>query len=511
VHIGCLQFFTSRHGAITANLKKQTPFHLIDHRAAPLCHELTTTLLAALSSEAATTAVNTADAKGNIALHGTARYNLDKDGNVIDCDDDDDLAVCHTCIRALLAVGADPNTKNKAGVQAVSILDMLTVARSDASRYLSTDEHVVTVKALRQAGLDINVTHYSDCTEYHLHNAGGHDYSYHCSSNFRLLLDCGANVMLHDDTNDWTAMQCAAYYEADRGDPDGSGGNADVIQMLYDAGGHELLEGTTADGRALLHLASKWPDSIQKLRELGAPVNARDNSGQTALHYATAFGSNECVRALLDNDADIHAYGHAASDFDDTGSWQPIHFAILPDIDIDIADMLLASGATIDAKTTTGCTAAWLVARYGDTTHQYSIEIRSHSDCTVCQQLERLFSMGADLMHYSDKHGSLLHAAAGNGDVAIIEHLLKKGLTLSSNDKMHYTGSKQTPLHCAAQGGHTAMVQLLIDQGCDVIDADTDGNTALRLCLQGPCDNAACFNVLLNVGADALDITTHTR
>jgi ankyrin repeat protein len=376
-------------------------------------------LLAAMTPEATATVVNTADAKGNIALHGTARYSLDKDGNVIDCDDDDDLTVCHTCIRALLAVGANPSIKNKAGVQAVSILDVLTVARSDASRHLSTEEHVATVKALQQAGLDINVTHFSDRTEYHLHNAAGHDYSYHRKSNVRLLLDCGANVMLHDDTNDWTAMQCAAYYEADRDDPDGSGGNADVIQMLYDAGRHALLQGTTANGRALLHLASNWPDSIQKLCELGAPVNARDNSNQTPLHYATAFGSSECVRELLDNDADIHAYGDAASGFKGTGSWQPVHFAILPDLDIDIEDMLLASGAAIDDESTTGCTAAWLVARYGGVKRRYSIETRSHIECTVCQQLEQLFIRGADLMHYSDKHGSLLHAAAGNGDVFI--------------------------------------------------------------------------------------------
>ena len=30
-HVGCLQYFVSRHDAIVANHQQQTPFHLIDH------------------------------------------------------------------------------------------------------------------------------------------------------------------------------------------------------------------------------------------------------------------------------------------------------------------------------------------------------------------------------------------------------------------------------------------------------------------------------------------------
>jgi ankyrin repeat protein len=185
------------------------------------------------------------------------------------------------------------------------------------------------------------------------------------------------------------------------------------------------------------------------------------------------------------------------SSYESTGDWLPLRYAVLGAADIDTVDTLIASGAAIDAKTTTGCTAAWLVARYATR--------------TTAQQLEQLLSRGADLMHYSEEHGSLLHAAAGSGDVAVMNILLQKRLTLYSSDKMYYTSTKQTPLHCAAQGGHTVMVQSLIDQGCSATDADTEGNTALSLCLKGPNDNAACFTVLTQAGANVLDVGEDTR
>eukprot|EP00953_Heterococcus_sp_UTEX-ZZ885_P000367 730-Heterococcus_DN1.PRE.3 len=491
------QFFTSRHDAVTANLKQQTPFHLIDHRTAPLCHELTATLLTALTAEAATTLVNTVDSRGNTALHGIASCELDADGEITDFDDDS-LAVCHTCVRALLAVGADPATKNKAGAPAVAISDVLTVAFSENRKRSATaaDECQTTVQALQHAGVDINVTHHAKYSEYHLHSAAGDDHMYNSAAAVRLLLDCGADVMLLD-ANGWTAMQCAAYYEAYRDEIDGTG-NAAIIQMLYDAGGHELLQGTTPSGQTVLHLAEGWTESIQKLCELGAHVEERNTSYQTPLHYVSAYGGSECVRALLEHGANIHTYGRALSPYESTGGWLPLHYAVLGAADINTVDTLLTAGAAIDDTTTTGCTAAWLVARYGGAR-------------SVKTQLKQLFSKGADLMHYSEQHGSLLHAAAGNGDVAIIKHLLKKGLTLSSSDKMYYTSTKQTPLHCAAQGGHIAIVQLLLDKGCSATDADTDGNTALRLCLQRPKDDAKCFTVLTQAGADALDINEDTR
>jgi hypothetical protein len=141
-----------------------------------LCHELTTTLLAALTSEVAATLVNATDARGNTALHSTASYELDEHGVVMD-DDVDKLTVCHTCIRALLAVGADPTIRNKAGAPAVGISNVLTVAFNEYLNRSATaaDECKTTIQALQQAGVDINVTHHAKYSEYHLLSAAGDD------------------------------------------------------------------------------------------------------------------------------------------------------------------------------------------------------------------------------------------------------------------------------------------------------------------------------------------------
>jgi ankyrin repeat protein len=493
-HVGCLQYFTSRHDAITANFKQQTPFHLIDHRTAPLCHELTTTLLKALSAEAATTLVNTADARGNTALHSTARYELDAGGEVIDFDDDS-LTVCHTCMRALLAVGADPTIKNKADVQAVRMSDVLTTATRDSREddTATADECIATVRALQQAGVD--VTRCKEYTDYHLHSAAGDDFMYASDVAVKVLLACGADVMLRNGKG-WTALHSAAYFESAHGCD--SAGNADVIQMLYDAAGDscdDLLNATTHDGQTALHMAVTYPESSEMLCQLGADVDVRDNSGQTALHEVC--NNSWPVQLLLNYDADTNVYSSPVTGYESTGGWQPLHFVAANGHDRDVLDVLMYAGVDINVRTTAGCSAAWLTARYRSAPYGSTY-------------LQMLFDRGADLWHYSPIHGSLLHAAAGSGDVTRMQLLLDKGLVLFHH-RRHYTRKRQTPLHCAAQGGHVAMVQLLIDKGCDVTDTDVDGNTALRLCLQGPKDDAACFQLLVQAGCDVLDISDKSR
>jgi ankyrin repeat protein len=280
-------------------------------------------------------------------------------------------------------------------------------------------------------------------------------------------------------------------------------GNAAVIQMLYDVGGAALLHAATPDGQTALHLATHWPDSLDKLCALGAHVDARESSDQTPLHKACAISSNEdSVTVLVEHDADVIVYSGTVPEHESEGGWQPLHFAVMQGPPMCAVDALIEAGASINELTTTGCSSAWLAAWY-TTVNKQSVD--------RCKQLQDLFNEGARVKHYSQNHGSLLHAAAGSGAVDILLLLLDKGLTLNSSDWKYRTGNEQTPLHCAAQGGHIAVVQLLLDKGCNVKDTDSDGNTALRLCLYGSKDDAACFQLLISAGADVLHITTDTR
>jgi ankyrin repeat protein len=300
------------------------------------------------------------------------------------------------------------------------------------------------------------------------------------------------------DSSGWTALHWAAHYEGGAYYCGSSSvqGNATVIETLHEAGGNELLHAATPDGQTALHLAALRPDSVQKLCELGALVDARDSSGQTALHKLSCTSCPAvCVQTLTRFGASMDAHSALVSGYEHTGGWQPLHFAVMQGFSLHALDTLLQSGAYINAETAEGCTAAWLAARYKG-----------------WFVLEQLIYLGADEYHYSPTCGSLLHAAAGSGDVLVMLALLDRGLQLATDDVMYRTVTADvTPLHCAAQAGHIAMVQLLIDNGCDVRDADVDGNTALRLCLQGDRDDAACFQLLVTAGSDVFDTAGITR
>jgi ankyrin repeat protein len=68
-----------------------------------------------------------------------------------------------------------------------------------------------------------------------------------------------------------------------------------------------------------------------------------------------------------------------------------------------------------------------------------------------------------DLADRSPERRSVLHHAAGRGDVAVVELLLAAGAGV---DKRSHDGS--TPLHAAAAGGHLAVVRVLVAAGADV-------------------------------------------
>jgi ankyrin repeat protein len=165
----------------------------------------------------------------------------------------------------------------------------------------------------------------------------------------------------------------------------------------------------------------------------------------------------------------------------------------------DVLDALLSIDNRLHKKTTAGCTAAWLVARH------------CSEFIGVCGYLEALFRRGAKLSTYSRQHGSLLHAAAAAGSAELLLLLLNKGLVVDDAAATGRTRSGATVLHRAARGGHLAAVQLLIDRGSDTAATDSAGRTALRLSLQGSCDAAACFTLLLEAGGDALEVMASTR
>ena len=69
-----------------------------------------------------------------------------------------------------------------------------------------------------------------------------------------------------------------------------------------------------------------------------------------------------------------------------------------------------------------------------------------------------------------------LHRAPWNGDIAVVELLVKKGADIEAR-----TNLNSTPLHQAAYRGNEKFTRLPLDKGADIHARDGAGRTALRL------------------------------
>ena len=91
-------------------------------------------------------------------------------------------------------------------------------------------------------------------------------------------------------------------------------------------------------------------------------------------------------------------------------------------------------------------------------------------------RIRELIKNSPDLINAKDKDATLLHRAAGKGQLVVARYLLENGADV--NTRLNETA---TPLYQAAIQGHRAMVELLLGHGAAVDAVDSAGKTALHL------------------------------
>ena len=88
-------------------------------------------------------------------------------------------------------------------------------------------------------------------------------------------------------------------------------------------------------------------EAVKQHLAAGADVNAKDEDGETPLHYTVYKGHKEIAELLIEKGADVDA----GNSFGST----PLHNAAI-DGHTEIVELLIAKGADVNAKADTGWT-----------------------------------------------------------------------------------------------------------------------------------------------------------
>jgi ankyrin repeat protein len=175
------------------------------------------------------------------------------------------------------------------------------------------------------------------------------------------------------------------------------------------------------------------------------------------LRSAVKAGSIGEVKKAIANGANVNSMG-----FRSYGSLvkPPLHEAASRGHK-EIAQLLIAKGANVKAKTDDGKTPL------------HSAAAKEHENIA-----ELLIAKGADVNAKDNKGRTPLHWATGTGwqgGYEIAKLLISKGANVNVNSKGDVNGG--TPLHNAAREGRSETIKILIDNGADVNAKNVTGHT----------------------------------
>ena len=316
--------------------------------------------------------------------------------------------------------------------------------------------------------------------------------------------------------------------------------SADVVAGCLDVGAdvNARTEGSDSPffrdpGSTPLHLAAEWtrdPAVIPMLLRARADLLARGPDDYTALHLAAQGGTPGTVRALIEAGApvDVRASGpgyHIGWD------WTPLHLAAARNPDPEVAAVLLAEGADLQAPGDTRQTplhqaalnrnpaVALLLLEAGADVHARRSSgrtplheaARSNPNPEV---IEVLLDAGADPESPFASLPPLHEAARSNPGPEVITALIEGGADvnrviggpggslLQVSDlgiRLALRGS-WSPLRLAVGNNRNpAVVEALVRGGADLNSPGSRGWTALHAAAS---HNAAVFPILLRLGAD---------
>ncbi|CAM4594097.1 unnamed protein product [Lepidochelys olivacea] len=213
-----------------------------------------------------------------------------------------------------------------------------------------------------------------------------------------------------------------------------------------------------------LHKAALKDESnlAQMLLKNGAPANAKDEKGQTALGYAISQGSEKTVKVLLEAGASIDSN---IIDVAFNNHKQSIVRILLEYSKGLSPEMMVSALFKAVQKNLHGIVAA-LVDRGTDINAHN--EMQSTPLLMACEMgktetAEVLIAKGASLEEKMPNSNTVLHVAVQAGAVSITNLLLRKGMDANITSQ-----GEQTPLHVAAFHNKGSIVDILINAGAKI-------------------------------------------
>ena len=210
-----------------------------------------------------------------------------------------------------------------------------------------------------------------------------------------------------------------------------------------------LDQGADINAKATLH-ASISPHYTTVLDKMEAGDDERELEDSTPLHAAALANACEIAEVLLKSGADINA--------EVENGLTPLHVAALANA-CEIAEVLLKSGADINAKADEGATPLHYAAL-----------------ANACEIAEVLLKSGADINAEVENGLTPLHVAALANACEIAEVLLKSGADINAKAE-----NSLTPLHYAVLENAGATSEVLLQNGAAVNAKVENGRTPLHL------------------------------
>lgn len=228
--------------------------------------------------------------------------------------------------------------------------------------------------------------------------------------------------------------------------------NLDILRLLLESGGREILNVGDHNGQTPLHCAAEtdYSDGIYLLIEYGADLDRLDNYNVSPYFWAVCAGHREAAVSLLNSGVDVNSGG--------------------PDG---------RSGLSIAASMGYSALAALLVERGANvmstTPDTQMVPLEEAAAWGDISTVQLLLGQGADPT-YRDRDGwSAIHFAAEEGNLEVVRLLLNDGANVNA-----VSSYGTSPLHCAANGGQDSIARLLLLHGADPLHTTCHGWTPLH-------------------------------